>query len=210
MDDFIQNCLDKFKFIDPLQTFYDKTGKDKDLIISHKSTIPDLVIWNKTFNKNECFEGANLENNRDFPRYRFYLRLNKDKDSKVKNKKDKEKKTKKNKKNKKNESKQSDYHRMKENKIFGKILLGIVDKKTKPVLYTEQNHIVNINLNSRNKHQKMKNLMIKQENMNYRDRVFNQRPLISPRKFDKEYNDLMKQLSFKKKANKKLILPPIY
>ena len=111
---------------------------------------------------------------------------------------------------KKNESKQSDYYRMEENKIFGKILLGIVDKETKPVLYTEQNHIVNINLNSRNKHQKMKNLMIKQENMNYRDRVFNQRPLISPRKFDKEYNDLMKQLSFKKKANKKLILPPIY
>ncbi len=91
LDDFIQNCLDKFKFIDPLQTFYDKTGKDKDLIISHKSTIPDLVIWNKTFNKNECFEGANLENNRDFPRYRFYLRLNKDKDSKNKNNKEKDK-----------------------------------------------------------------------------------------------------------------------
>ena len=52
--------------------------------------------------------------------------------------------------------------------------------------------------------------MIKQENMNYRDRVFNQRSLISPRKFDKEYNDLMKKLTFKKKANKKLILPPIY
>ena len=42
---------------------------------------------------------------------------------------------------KKNESKQSDYYRMEENKIFGKILLGIVDKETKPVLYTEQNHI---------------------------------------------------------------------
>ena len=111
LDDFIQNCLDKFKFIDPLQTFYDKTGKDKDLIISHKSTIPDLVIWNKTFNKNECFEGANLENNRDFPRYRFYLRLNKDKDSKVKNKKDKWKKNKKNKKN-KNKNKDKKYEKI--------------------------------------------------------------------------------------------------
>ena len=56
LDDFIQGCLNKFKFIDPLPSFYEKTGGDKDLIISHKSTIPDLVIWNKTFNKNECFE----------------------------------------------------------------------------------------------------------------------------------------------------------
>ena len=86
LDEFIQNCLNKFKFIEPLQSFYDATGKDKDLIISHKSTIPDLVIWNKPFNKNECFEGANLKENNIFPRYRFYLRLNKD--SKAKNNKD--------------------------------------------------------------------------------------------------------------------------
>ena len=84
LDEFIQNCLNKFKFIDPLQTFYDNTGKDKDSIISHKSTIPDLVIWNKTFNKNECFEGANLDNKQDFPRYRFFLRLNKIKKKRVK------------------------------------------------------------------------------------------------------------------------------
>ena len=106
LDEFIQNCLNKFYFIDPLQSFYDRTGKDKDLIISHKSTIPDLVIWNKTFNKGECFEGANLKIERPFPRYRFYLRLNKDKNIKGKNNKDKEKKNKKNKKkNKKNKNK---------------------------------------------------------------------------------------------------------
>ena len=106
LDEFIQDCLNKFKFIDPLQTFYDRTGKDKDLIISHKSTIPDLVIWNKIFNKSECFEGANLKYFNSFPRFRFYLRLNKDKDLKGKNNKNKEKKNKKkNKKNKKNKNK---------------------------------------------------------------------------------------------------------
>ena len=107
LDEFIQNCLNKFKFIEPLKSFYDMTGRDQDSIISHKSTIPDLVIWNKPFNKNECFEGANLEVNNVFPRYRFYLRLNKD--SKAKNNKqntNKEKKNKKNnKKNKKNKNK---------------------------------------------------------------------------------------------------------
>ena len=52
-DDFIQNCLDKFKFVDPMPEMYQATGNDANFIISHKSTIPDLVIWNKTFNKNE-------------------------------------------------------------------------------------------------------------------------------------------------------------
>ena len=99
LDDFIQNCLNKFKFIDPLPSFYEKTGRDKDLIISHKSTIPDLVIWNKTFNKNECFEDADTSVENDFPRFTFFLRLNKDKDSKNKNNKNnKEKKNKKSKK----------------------------------------------------------------------------------------------------------------
>ena len=73
LDEFIQNCLNKFYFIDPLQSFYDRTGKDKDLIISHKSTIPDLVIWNKTFNKNNCFIGANTSHHNEFPRYLFYI-----------------------------------------------------------------------------------------------------------------------------------------
>ena len=110
LDEFIQSCLNKFKFIEPIQSFYDATGKDKDLIISHKSTIPDLVIWNKPFNKNECFEGANLNDNNTFPRFRFYLRLDKDKNAKGnKNNKDyKDKKYKKNKKNKKIKSKNNE------------------------------------------------------------------------------------------------------
>ena len=87
LDDFIQNCLNKFKFVDPLESFYERTGKDQDLIISHKSTIPDLVIWNKKFNKNECFEDADLTQENDFPRFTFYLRLNKERYSKKNNNK---------------------------------------------------------------------------------------------------------------------------
>ena len=92
LDEFIQNCLNKFVFIDPKKSFYDATGDDKDFIISHKSTIPDLVIWNKNFNKNECYVEADKTKENSFPRFRFYLRLNNDNN----NQKEKEKKTKKN------------------------------------------------------------------------------------------------------------------
>ena len=104
LDNFIQQCLDKFKFVDPKQEFYDITGNEKDLIISHKSTIPDLVIWNKKFDKNECFEeGSNCKKVNLFPRFQFYLRiksnkLDKDKKKEKKNEKEKDK----NKKNKEN------------------------------------------------------------------------------------------------------------
>ena len=90
LDDFIQKCLNMFKFVDPKEEFYIATGKEKDLIISHKSTIPDLVIWNKTFNKNECFEEANTKKPNPFPRYQFFLRIKstkseKDKKEEIKN-----------------------------------------------------------------------------------------------------------------------------
>ena len=113
LDNFIQQCLDNFKFIDPKQEFYDATGNEKDLIISHKSTIPDLVIWNKKFNKNDCFEESNSKKMNPFPRFQFYLRIksNKDKDKKKEKKNEKEKnnqnnKTKKEKESKKNKKKQ--------------------------------------------------------------------------------------------------------
>ena len=35
----------------PFQNLYDSTRKDKDLIISHKSAIPDLIIWIKNLIK---------------------------------------------------------------------------------------------------------------------------------------------------------------
>ena len=75
LDEFIQKCLDNFKFVEPKQKLYESTGEDKNIIISHKSTIPDLVIWNKTFNKNKKFfkkeeknkfSMNNIENNMNF------------------------------------------------------------------------------------------------------------------------------------------------
>ena len=85
LDEFIQKCLDNFKFVDPKKELYESTGEDKNLIISHKSTIPDLVIWNKTFNKNNCFIGANTNNEKKFTRYLFYIKIKKNKKSKKNN-----------------------------------------------------------------------------------------------------------------------------
>ena len=96
LDDFIQKCLNMFKFVDPKEEFYIATGKEKDLIISHKSTIPDLVIWNKTFNKNECFEEANTKKPNPFPRYQFFLRIKSTKSEKDKKKEKKNEKKEKN------------------------------------------------------------------------------------------------------------------
>ena len=95
LDDFIQQCLNVFKFVDPRQEFYDATGEEKDLIISHKSTIPDLVIWNKTFNKNECFEEANIKKSNPFPRFQFFLRIKSTKAEKEKKRKRRKKRKKK-------------------------------------------------------------------------------------------------------------------
>ena len=82
LDKFIQSCLNKFQFVLPQKELYEITGEDKNYIISHKSTIPDLVIWNKTFNKNECFEGSDLSKNNPFPRFKFFLKINKSQEKK--------------------------------------------------------------------------------------------------------------------------------
>ena len=86
LDSFIQKCLDNFKFVEPKRELYEATGNDKNIIISHKSTIPDLVIWNKTFNKNNCFIGANTLNQNEFPRFLFYIKIKKNKKPKINNK----------------------------------------------------------------------------------------------------------------------------
>ncbi len=85
LDEFIQKCLDNFKIIEPKQELYDATGADKNIIISHKSTIPDLVIWNKTFNKNNCFIGADTNKESKFPRYLFFIKIKKNKKTKKNN-----------------------------------------------------------------------------------------------------------------------------
>jgi hypothetical protein len=68
LDDFIQNSLDKYSFIDPWQDLYDSAGIYSKFIISNKSAIPDLVIYNKKFNKNECFYEAGTSEVNNFPR----------------------------------------------------------------------------------------------------------------------------------------------
>lgn len=83
LDVFIQKCLDNFKFVEPKKELYEAAGNDKDIIISHKSTIPDLVIWNKPFNKNKCFIGANTMYRSEFPRFLFYIKIKKNKKAKI-------------------------------------------------------------------------------------------------------------------------------
>ncbi len=74
LDDFIQNSLDKFFFVEPWKKLYENTGIFSRYIISNKSAIPDLIIFNKTFNKNDCYEGADRNYFNKFPRMRFILR----------------------------------------------------------------------------------------------------------------------------------------
>ena len=98
LDEFIQFSLEKFKLVDPMKKLYDATKNDANSIISHKSTIPDLVIWNKTFNKNECFCDADINEKNPFPRFQFFLRIKgpkNDKDKKNNKEKNKNKKFKK-------------------------------------------------------------------------------------------------------------------
>ena len=109
-----------------------------------------------------------------------------------------------------NNNKESDYYLKEENKIFGKILLGIRDREVKSRFNTEQNEIINKNRNSRKKYLEMRNKKIGEENKSFLNRVFNQRSAISPKKMDKEFNEMLAKFNVKKKANKKLILPPIY
>lgn len=74
-DENIQNFLNKYKYYVEAPEFKENTGKYYDIIISHKSTIPDLVIFNKVFNKNECFKEANSKENNYFPRQCFYIKF---------------------------------------------------------------------------------------------------------------------------------------
>ena len=109
-----------------------------------------------------------------------------------------------------NNNRESNYYLKEENKIFGKILLGIRDREVKSRFNTEQNEIINNNKNSRRKYLEMKNKMIGQENKSFLNRVFNQKSVISPKKMDKDFNNMLAKFNVKKNANKKLILPPIY
>ena len=75
LDDFIQFSLDKYFYVDAWEKLYSVSGDNHYDIISDKSTIPDLIIYNKSFNKNKCFFHANKNDKYNkFPRIQFLLR----------------------------------------------------------------------------------------------------------------------------------------
>ena len=77
-DKFIQNSLNKYFFVKSWEQLYNATGENHSDIISDKSTIPDLVIFNKPFNKNDCFfQTNNKRKYNKFPRKQFFLRTKK-------------------------------------------------------------------------------------------------------------------------------------
>ena len=84
-DDFIQKCLDLYEKCEPLQEYYDISGKYAKYLLTNNSTIPDLVIYNSKFNKNYCFLDYYGRGYNNFPRVKFIL------NSKQKNKKNKTK-----------------------------------------------------------------------------------------------------------------------
>ncbi len=74
-DKFIQDSLYKYFYVQAWDRLYTNTGADHHYIISDKSTIPDLVIYNKTFNKSHCFFHSNKNSKFiKFPRVQFLLR----------------------------------------------------------------------------------------------------------------------------------------
>lgn len=80
LDAFIQASLDKYNFVEPWNDLYDVTGHYAYYIISNQSTIPDLVIFNKGFDKNECFVESQTQELNKFPRKHFILHLKAQKD----------------------------------------------------------------------------------------------------------------------------------
>ena len=61
-DEFIQESLNKYFYVEAWDKLYSITKKDSYDIINDNSTIPDLVIYNKSFNKNDCFLYSNKKN----------------------------------------------------------------------------------------------------------------------------------------------------
>ena len=181
LDKFIQECLDKYKPKEnPDESLYANTSeKQRDLIISKKSTIPDLVIWNKVFNKNECFVGADTNIDNNFPRFTFYLRLNKDKNGKGKSKnaKNKEKKNKKNKKKKKQDNNviNNEEEDTKETIGINNIMLDdLTNDMNKLSLNIDNINRININNeNKKEKKKKNKQKMPKPNNNNEPQNKFN-------------------------------------
>ena len=85
LDKFIVLAFNNYCHVEkPWDELKKATGNDYYEIISKKSVIPDLVIYNKTFNKNECFDPV-INKYNPFPRKKFYIRKQKLKNNSLQN-----------------------------------------------------------------------------------------------------------------------------
>jgi len=72
LDEFIKNSLKLFKYTDLPNTLSESTSIYCKHLINNNPVIPDLVIYNTTFNKNDCFvEGIHCSEMNSFPRVKF-------------------------------------------------------------------------------------------------------------------------------------------
>jgi len=102
------------------------------------------------------------------------------------------------------------YERIKDNLLYNKILLQIRNKVVKPYIYTEQNEIINNNINSRKNYHKLNVLNLKKENESFRKRLIDMKPFMSAKGLDKEFNERVKINRYSvKRINDSLVLPPI-
>ena len=74
LDNFIQESLNKFKFSKSHPELLKNISSLSYLILNSKPVIPDLVIFNKPFNKNNCFFTYRTNNKfNSFPRRKFVI-----------------------------------------------------------------------------------------------------------------------------------------
>ena len=73
LDLFIQNSLYRFKFVDYSEQILIHHDNLSIYVVDQKSNLPDLVIYNKIFNKNNCFFDFRGREFYPFPRVTFKI-----------------------------------------------------------------------------------------------------------------------------------------
>lgn len=71
LDRFIDLALSKYTYQEADKSLYEIAGEQAYFIINNNSLVPDLVIFNKTFNKNLCFHDFKGSSFNPFPRRKF-------------------------------------------------------------------------------------------------------------------------------------------
>ena len=81
-DSFIQTALDKYYFTQEIPKLDESGEKFHEYILNEESQIPDLIIYNKPFNKNDCYSGYYNFGFNKFPRTKFTLKAQKNEENK--------------------------------------------------------------------------------------------------------------------------------